>query len=35
MSNNKISEIGINIAEKATVIWNVADTLREQKKMKE
>ena len=25
MSNNKISDVGINIAEKATVIWNVAD----------
>ena len=28
MSNNKISDVGINIAEKATVIWNVADILR-------
>ncbi|MBD5508075.1 MAG: SAM-dependent DNA methyltransferase [Lachnospiraceae bacterium] len=28
MSNNKISEVGVNIAEKATVIWNVADMLR-------
>ena len=28
MSNDKISDIGINIAEKATVIWNVADMLR-------
>lgn len=28
MSNDKISEVGINIAEKATVIWNVADMLR-------
>ena len=28
MSNNKISDVGINIAEKATVIWNVADMLR-------
>ena len=28
MSNNKISNVGINIAEKATVIWNVADMLR-------
>lgn len=27
-SNNKISDVGINIAEKATVIWNVADMLR-------
>lgn len=28
MSNNKISDVGLNIAEKATVIWNVADILR-------
>ncbi len=28
MSSNKISDVGINIAEKATVIWNVADMLR-------
>ena len=28
ISNNKISDVGINIAEKATVIWNVADMLR-------
>ena len=28
MSNDKISEVGINIAEKATVIWNAADMLR-------
>ena len=28
MSNDKISEVGVNIAEKATVIWNVADMLR-------
>lgn len=28
MENNKISDVGINIAEKATVIWNVADMLR-------
>ncbi len=28
MSNNKISDVGINIAEKATVIWNVEDMLR-------
>lgn len=28
MSNDKISNVGINIAEKATVIWNVADMLR-------
>ena len=27
MSNHKISDVGINIAEKATVIWNVADML--------
>lgn len=28
MSNDKISVVGTNIAEKATVIWNVADLLR-------
>ena len=28
MSIDKISEVGVNIAEKATVIWNVADMLR-------
>ncbi|MCX4340479.1 MAG: class I SAM-dependent DNA methyltransferase [Lachnospiraceae bacterium] len=28
MGNNKISDVGINISEKATVIWNVADMLR-------
>lgn len=28
MRTNKISDVGINIAEKATVIWNVADMLR-------
>lgn len=28
MSNEKINEVGVNIAEKATVIWNVADLLR-------
>ena len=28
MSNDKISDVGINIAEKATVIWNVSDMLR-------
>ena len=28
MADEKISEVGINIAEKATVIWNVADVLR-------
>lgn len=28
MSDNKIQEVGINIAEKATMIWNVADVLR-------
>ena len=28
MAGEKVSEIGINIAEKATVIWNVADVLR-------
>lgn len=27
-SNDRISVVGINIAEKATVIWNVADMLR-------
>lgn len=28
MSNDKISAVGVNIAEKATMIWNVADMLR-------
>ena len=28
MTNDKISVVGVNIAEKATVIWNVADMLR-------
>ena len=28
MSDEKFSEVGINISEKATVIWNVADVLR-------
>lgn len=28
MSNDKIQAVGINIAEKATMIWNVADMLR-------
>ena len=28
MSNEKINEVGANIAEKATMIWNVADLLR-------
>ena len=28
MANDKITEVGINIAEKATMIWNVADMLR-------
>lgn len=28
MSDDKISAVGVNIAEKATVIWNVADMLR-------
>ncbi len=28
MSDDKISAVGINIAEKATMIWNVADMLR-------
>lgn len=28
MSNDKIKEVGVNTAEKATMIWNVADLLR-------
>ncbi len=28
MANNRFNKVGINIAEKATVIWNVADMLR-------
>lgn len=28
MSNEKINIVGTNIAEKATMIWNVADMLR-------
>lgn len=28
MSNDKIQIVGVNIAEKATMIWNVADMLR-------
>lgn len=28
MSNDKFSVVGVNIAEKATMIWNVADLLR-------
>ncbi len=28
MANDKIAEVGVNIAEKATMIWNVADMLR-------
>ena len=28
MSDDKISAVGVNIAEKATMIWNVADMLR-------
>jgi type I restriction enzyme M protein len=28
MANNRIESVGINIAEKATVIWNIADILR-------
>ena len=28
MSNDKIQAVGVNIAEKATMIWNVADMLR-------
>jgi len=27
MSNDKITEVGINIQEKATVIWNIANAL--------
>ena len=27
MSNDKITEVGINIREKATVIWNIANAL--------
>ena len=27
MANDKISAVGTNIAEKATMIWNVADAL--------
>ncbi|MCD7748482.1 MAG: hypothetical protein LUH42_00340 [Oscillospiraceae bacterium] len=27
MANDKIAEVGVNIAEKATMIWNVADML--------
>ena len=29
MSNDKIQAVGVNIAEKATMIWNVADMLRD------
>lgn len=28
MVNDKINVVGTNIAEKATMIWNVADMLR-------
>ena len=28
MSNDRIGVVGTNIAEKATMIWNVADMLR-------
>ncbi len=28
MSTNKIEEVGININEKSTMIWNIADLLR-------
>ncbi len=28
MTNDKIAVVGANIAEKATMIWNVADMLR-------
>ena len=28
MTNDKIAVVGTNIAEKATMIWNVADMLR-------
>ena len=27
MSNDKITEVGVNIQEKATVIWNIANAL--------
>ena len=27
MSNDKIAEVGVNIQEKATVIWNIANAL--------
>ena len=27
MSNDKISAVGVNIAEKTTMIWNVADSM--------
>lgn len=27
MSNDRLSEVGINIQEKATVIWNIANAL--------
>ena len=29
MSNDRFTAVGVNIAEKATMIWNVADLLRE------
>lgn len=28
MANDKIAEVGINLSEKATLIWNIADILR-------
>ena len=28
MSNDRFTAVGVNIAEKATMIWNVADLLR-------
>lgn len=28
MADNRFETVGINVAEKATVIWNVADMLR-------
>ena len=27
MSNDKITQVGVNIQEKATVIWNIANAL--------
>ena len=28
MANDKIAEVGVNLSEKATLIWNIADILR-------